>query len=275
MHGINWSAVKFKRRRPSWSSTLSRTGTVSNRLPLLTGSVFGRASIDVKDDIVSASRQAEAQEMTDADVVRLAQQGDAAAFERIYRLHSRKVYTLCLRMVGDRTEAEDLTQDVFLQLFRKINSFRGESAFSTWLHRMSVNVVLMRFRKKPIAQASLDTSINSEEESNTPPKEFGGPDLRLNGVVDRVTLESLINELPPGYKAMFILHDVQGYNHDEIAEIFGCTPGNSKSQVHKARTRLRELLQRRVGDGALRHHHADGRSVATDRLKYTFDCVNA
>ena len=229
----------------------------------------------MKDDIVSAPRQAEVQEMTDADVVRLAQQGDAAAFERIYRLHSRKVYTLCLRMVGDRTEAEDLTQDVFLQLFRKINSFRGESAFSTWLHRMSVNIVLMRFRRKPIAQASLDTSSNSEEESNTPPKEFGGPDLRLNGVVDRVTLESLINELPPGYKAMFILHDVQGYNHDEIAEIFGCTPGNSKSQVHKARTRLRELLQRRVGDGVLRHHNADARSAATDRLKYTFDCVNA
>jgi len=213
--------------------------------------------------------------MTDADAVRLAQQGDVVAFERIYRLHSRKVYTLCLRMAGDRTEAEDLTQEVFLQLFRKINTFRGESAFSTWLHRMSVNIVLMRFRKKPIAQASLDTSTNSEQESDSPPQEFGGPDLRLNGVVDRVTLESLINELPPGYKAMFILHDVQGYNHDEIAEIFGCTPGNSKSQVHKARTRLRELLQRRVGDGALRHHNADARSAATDRLKYTFDCVNA
>jgi len=275
MYGINWSAVKSKRRRPSWSSTLSSTEMVSNRLPLLTGSVFGRAGKDLKDDTVTASGQDKLRELTDANAVQLAQQGDAAAFERIYRLHSRKVYTLCLRMAGDRTEAEDLTQEVFLQLFRKINSFRGESAFSTWLHRMSVNIVLMRFRKKPIAQTSLDTSTNSEEESNTPPKEFGGPDLRLNGVVDRVTLETLINELPPGYKAMFILHDVQGYNHDEIAEIFGCTPGNSKSQVHKARTRLRELLQRRVEDGALRHHNADGRSAATDRLKYTLDCVNA
>lgn len=246
-----------------------------NRLPLLTGSIFGQASKDLKDDTVTASRQDELRELTDADAVRLAQQGDAAAFERIYRLHSRKVYTLCLRMVGDRTEAEDLTQEVFLQLFRKINTFRGESAFSTWLHRMSVNIVLMRFRKKPIAQASLDTVTNSEEEPNTPSKEFGGPDLRLNGVVDRVTLETAINELPPGYKAMFILHDVQGYNHDEIAEIYGCTAGNSKSQVHKARTRLRELLQQTVEDGTHRHGKSIARALAVGRLKYTFDWVNA
>jgi len=224
---------------------------------------------------VSASRQAEVQEMTDADAVRLAQQGDVVAFERIYRLHSRKVYTLCLRMAGDRTEAEDLTQEVFLQLFRKINTFRGESAFSTWLHRMSVNIVLMRFRKRPIAQASLDTSTNSEEEPNTPPKEFGGPDLRLNGVVDRITLETAINELPPGYKAMFILHDVQGYNHDEIAEIFGCTAGNSKSQVHKARVRLRELLQQSVEDRTHRHGKSIARALAVGRLKYTFDYADA
>jgi RNA polymerase sigma-70 factor (ECF subfamily) len=274
MFGINWSAVKFKRRRPSWRRAFPSTGMV-NRLPLLTGSIFGQASKDLKDDTVTASRQDELRELTDADAVRLAQQGDAAAFERIYRLHSRKVYTLCLRMVGDRTEAEDLTQEVFLQLFRKINTFRGESAFSTWLHRMSVNIVLMRFRKKPIAQASLDTVTNSEEEPNTPSKEFGGPDLRLNGVVDRVTLETAINELPPGYKAMFILHDVQGYNHDEIAEIYGCTAGNSKSQVHKARTRLRELLQQTVEDGTHRHGKSIARALAVGRLKYTFDWVNA
>jgi len=224
---------------------------------------------------VSASRQAEVRELNDADVVRLAQQGDAAAFERIYRLHSRKVYTLCLRMVGDKTDAEDLTQDVFLQLFRKINTFRGESAFSTWLHRMSVNIVLMRFRKKPRADQSLEAIVNPEDEPGSPPKEFGAPDLRLNGVVDRITLETLINELPPGYKRMFILHDVQGYNHDEIAGIFGCTAGNSKSQVHKARTRLRELLQRRVEDSALHPHKSGRHAAAMDQLKHTFDYVNA
>jgi RNA polymerase sigma-70 factor, ECF subfamily len=245
------------------------------RPPHSTGSNIERASKEPKDDTVSASTQAELRELTDADVVRLAQQGDADAFERIYRLHSRKVYTLCLRMVGDRADAEDLTQDVFLQLFRKINSFRGESAFSTWLHRMAVNIVLMRFRKKNLVDRSLDTLMNPEEESNAPSQEFGGPDLRLNGVVDRITLETAINELPPGYKAMFILHDVQGYNHDEIAEIFCCTAGNSKSQVHKARTRLRKLLQRRVEEGALRQHKSDSHSAAMDRLKYTFDYVNA
>jgi RNA polymerase sigma-70 factor, ECF subfamily len=224
---------------------------------------------------VSASTQAELPQLTDADIVRLAQQGDSVAFERIYRMHSRKVYTLCLRMVGDRSDAEDLTQEVFLQLFRKIQQFRGESAFSTWLHRMSVNIVLMRFRKRPRPEESLDAITNPEQETGAPSKEFGGPDLRLNGAVDRITLETVINELPPGYKAMFILHDVQGYNHDEIAGIFGCTAGNSKSQVHKARTRLRELLQRRIGTAALRDDKSGHRSDAMDRLKYDFDFVNA
>jgi RNA polymerase sigma-70 factor (ECF subfamily) len=207
--------------------------------------------------------------------VRMAQQGDAAAFESIYRLHSRRVYTLCLRMVSDRSEAEDLTQDVFLQLFRKISTFRGESAFSTGLHRMSVNIVLLRFRKKMRADKSLETITNPEERSSVAAREFGGPDLRRKGAIRRSTLETAINELPPGYKAMFILHDVQGYNHDEIAEIFECTAGNSKSQVHQARTRLRELLQRRVGDSAVHHEKSADRSDALGRLKYIFDCVSA
>jgi RNA polymerase sigma-70 factor, ECF subfamily len=225
---------------------------------------------------VSASRQADLQELTDADVVRRAQQGDAGAFERIYRLHCRKVYTLCLRMVGDPTEAEDLTQDVFLQLFRKIDTFRGESAFSTWLHRMSVNIVLMRFRRKPIAQTSLDAVGNTEEEEfGAPPKEFGAPDLRLNGVIDRITLQAAINELAPGSKAMFILHDIQGYKHNEIAGMFGCSVGNSKSQVHKARIRLRELLQKALGRRAHRRRKSTAGSHAMDWLKYTSDWVNA
>jgi RNA polymerase sigma-70 factor (ECF subfamily) len=213
--------------------------------------------------------------MTDANVVRLAQQGDVVAFERIYRLYSRKVYALCLRMVGDRSEAEDLTQDVFLQLFRKIKTFRGESAFSTWLHRMAVNIVLMRFRKKNIAEQSLEAITNPEEDASAPSKEFGAPDLRLNGVVDRITLETAINELAPGYKAMFILHDVQGFNHDEIAEIFGCTPGNSKSQVHKARVRLRELLQQPVEDVTHQRRKSIPSALAAERLNYTFEYANA
>jgi RNA polymerase sigma-70 factor, ECF subfamily len=241
----------------------------------LKGSISGNEDKDLRDDTVRAPRQAEPRELTAPDVVRLAQQGDAVAFERIYRLHSRKVYALCLRMVGDPTAAEDLTQDVFLQLFGKIDRFRGESAFSTWLHRMSVNIVLMRFRKKPIAETSLDTITHPEGESIAPPKEFGGPDLRLNGVIDRITLQAAINELPPGYKAIFVLHDIQGYSHNEIAEMFGCSPGNSKSQADKARMRLRELLQKALGNSMHQHRKSIVGSLAIDRLKYTFDYADA
>ena len=182
-------------------------------------------------------------ELAEADAIRLAQRGDAAAFERIYRLHSRRVYALCLRMVGNTAEAEDLAQEAFLQLFRKIATFRGESAFSTWLHRLSVNVVLMRLRKKSLPETSLEEVTEADEESGGPRKDVGGPDPLLVGSLDRVNLERAIEVLPPGYKQVFVLHDIQGYEHNEIAGLMGCSIGNSKSQLHKARMRLRELLQ--------------------------------
>ncbi len=188
-------------------------------------------------------RRTEASELPEPEAIRLAQLGNAAAFERIYRLHSRRVYALCLRMVGNTTEAEDLTQEAFLQLFRKIHTFRGESAFSTWLHRLAVNVVLMRLRKKSLPETSLEEATEPDEESGGPRKEVGGPDLLLTGSIDRVNLERAIGQLPPGYRSVFVLHDIQGYEHNEIAEIMGCSIGNSKSQLHKARMRLRELLQ--------------------------------
>ncbi len=181
--------------------------------------------------------------LTEAQVIRLAQRGDAAAFECIYRLHSRRVYALCLRMVGNTTEAEDLTQEAFLQLFRKIHTFRGESAFSTWLHRLSVNIVLMRLRKKALAQTSLEEITEPDEEMDGPRMEFGVPDLLLTGSIDRINLQRAIDQLPLGYKAAFVLHDIEGYEHHEVAEIMGCSAGNSKSQLHKARMHLRELLQ--------------------------------
>jgi RNA polymerase sigma-70 factor (ECF subfamily) len=180
--------------------------------------------------------------MPEADVIRLAQHGDPSAFERLYRMHSRRVYSLCLRMVGNTAEAEDLTQEAFLQLFRKISSFRGESAFSTWLHRLSVNVVLMKLRKKRMPETSLEEATEPDEESGGPRRDFGTADLQLTGSVDRVHLQRAVEQLPPGYKAIFVLHDVQGYEHNEIAGIMGCSIGNSKSQLHKARMRLRELL---------------------------------
>jgi RNA polymerase sigma-70 factor (ECF subfamily) len=194
--------------------------------------------------------------MTEAEAIRLAQQGDAGAFERIYRLHSRRVYALCLRMVGNTAEAEDLTQDAFLQLFRKIGTFRGESAFSTWLHRLSVNVVLMKLRKKTLPATSLEESTDPEDESGGPRREIGAPDLLLTGSIDRVHLERAIEQLPPGYKQVFVLHDVQGFEHNEIAGLMECSIGNSKSQLHKARMRLRELLQETLRDQARQDRHA-------------------
>ena len=145
-------------------------------------------------------------------------------------------------MAGNRSEAEDLTQETFLTVFRKIQSFRGESAFSTWVHRVTVNTVLMRFRKKNVASDSLDEPNDPDEEEFKAPLQLGERDLQLSGTIDRINLERAISQLAPGCRAMFMLHDVEGYRHDEIAAIAGCSVGNSKSQLHKARLRLREIL---------------------------------
>src|SRR6201992_2836052 len=121
--------------------------------------------------------------MSEADAIRLAQQGDAAAFERLYRMHNRRVYSLCLRMLNNTAEAEDLTQEAFLQLFRKIATFRGESAFSTWLHRLSVNVVLMKLRKKSGTESSLDEMTEPDEDVGGPRRDFGTVALRVRGSI--------------------------------------------------------------------------------------------
>jgi RNA polymerase sigma-70 factor (ECF subfamily) len=195
---------------------------------------------------LARQRPAQPVAWTEAEAIRLAQTGNAAAFEFLYQLHGRRVYALCLRMVGNPADAEDLMQEAFLQLFRKIGTFRGESAFSTWLHRMTVNVVLMRLRKKSLPTDSLEETLEPDAENSGPKRDVGAPDLRLSGAVDRVNLERSIEKLPPGYRTVFVLHDVQGYEHNEIAGIMGCSVGNSKSQLHKARTRLRELLQEEI-----------------------------
>jgi RNA polymerase sigma-70 factor (ECF subfamily) len=175
------------------------------------------------------------------EAIRLANRGDSAAFEVIYRLHSRLVYSICLRMLRDPFEAEDLTQETFVLLLRKIHTFRGESAFSSWLHKLTTNLVLMRFRKKIPPSASLD-EISANTENGEPRNEIGGPDLNLSGLFDRINLKAAIDLLPLGCKTTFILHDVEGYEHKEIAGILGCSVGNSKSQLHRARKRLRKLL---------------------------------
>jgi RNA polymerase sigma-70 factor (ECF subfamily) len=178
----------------------------------------------------------------EADALTRAQAGDHKAFAQLYSLHKRRIYSLCLRMVGNIAEAEDLTQEAFLQLHRKIATFRGDSAFSTWLHRLAINVVLMQLRKKGLSLISLDEAMEPVPEEG-PGRSFGAPDLALSGTIDRLALERAVADLPAGYRLIFILHDVEGYEHNEIASMLECSIGNSKSQLHKARLRLRDALR--------------------------------
>ncbi len=169
-------------------------------------------------------------ELTEPEAIRRAQDGDAAAFEYLYKGQSKRVYSLCLRMLKNTSDAEDLTQQIFLRVFRKIGTFRGDSCFSTWLHRVAVNTVLMHLRRKRPA-----TNLDD-------PQEFDASDTSMLGAIERLNLMRAIRKLPPGYKQLFLLHDVIGYRHSEIAELVGCSIGCSKSQVHKARKRLQHLL---------------------------------
>jgi RNA polymerase sigma-70 factor (ECF subfamily) len=171
--------------------------------------------------------------------IRLFNQGDIQAFESIYRSYCEFVHRICLRMLRDPVEAEDAAQDVFVCVFRKINTFRGESAFSSWLYRLTTNSVLMRFRKKKHRWVPLEEPRDDDGVSYS---EIEAVDLNLSGVLDRIDLQSALAVLPNGYKTAFVLHDIQGYDHHEIARMFGYSIGNSKSQLHKARLRLRSLL---------------------------------
>jgi RNA polymerase sigma-70 factor (ECF subfamily) len=178
----------------------------------------------------------------EAEAIVRARNGDRSGFEYLYRLHSRRVYALCLRMVGNTADAEDLTQEAFLLLFRKIHTFRSESAFSTWLHRLAVNLVLMRFRKKTPPIVSLESTPDPNDETLSTSIDVGASDLLLEGSIDRINLKRCIERLPVGYRTIFVLHDIQGYEHNEIAGMLGRSVGVSKSQLHKARTRLRKFL---------------------------------
>jgi len=217
------------------------------------------------------SKKLEESDFPESEMIRRAQAGDAAAFEHLYRLHSGRVYALCLRiMKGNTSEAEDLTQQAFLQMFRKIGTFRSESAFSTWLHRLTFNIALMRLRKKTVAEmTSLEEINDPDEETRGLHKEIGAPDLRLSGLVDRLNLQRALKQLPSGYRSIFLLHDVSGYEHNEIADMLKCSVGNSKSQLHKARVSLRLLLltgkkTRKSG----KHKDSDERSQSIYELPF-------
>ncbi len=177
--------------------------------------------------------------MSDVELARASAQGEMEAFERLYQLHHRRVYSLCLRLVGNVADAEDLTQEVFLHLYRKISKFRGDSAFTTWLHRLTVNLVLMHLRRRrlnyePMEEMELKSLLEERR-----------ADDGMARIVDRIALERALMALPTGYRTILVLHDIEGYGHEEIARMLGVTVGTTKSQLHKARLRLRRLLRRR------------------------------
>lgn len=195
---------------------------------------------------ISLPTSTDAVETTETDIslendftlAQSAAKGNMAAFEEIYSRHHRRVYSLCLRMTQSTPEAEDLTQEVFIQLYRKIGSFRGDSAFTTWLHRLTVNQVLMHFRKRSVKLEQ------TTEEGETPIQVVVGTENPNSmPVVDRIALDNAIRLLPPGYRKVFVLHDIEGLEHEEIARRLGCSVGTSKSQLHKGRMKLRMLLR--------------------------------
>jgi RNA polymerase sigma-70 factor (ECF subfamily) len=171
--------------------------------------------------------------LTEKELVQRAQNGDVKAFEHLYRGHVGRVFALCLRMSGETGRAEELTQDVFLRTWEKLRSFRGESAFSSWLHRLAVNLVLgeKRSRTGKMERISVADPAPQDREAARPSKPW-----------NRIDLEKAIASLPPGARTVFVLHDVEGYGHEEIAELTGMAPGTSKAQLHWARKALRERL---------------------------------
>jgi RNA polymerase sigma-70 factor (ECF subfamily) len=195
-----------------------------------TGVPFVNSPAVIENEPVSAATD-------DLTLCRLAAGNNLAAFELLYQRYHRRTYSLCLRMTNSQTEAEDLTQEVFIQLFRKIGSFRGDSAFSTWLHRLTVNQVLMHFRRRSVKNEK------TSEDGEIPEQTVSGTENpNKMPVIDRLALNKAIEQLPPGYKKVFWLNDVEGYEHEEIARMLKLSVGTSKSQLHKARLKLRGLL---------------------------------
>jgi RNA polymerase sigma-70 factor (ECF subfamily) len=189
--------------------------------------------------------------MSKSDETRQLTDSEQQTFRELYQKYHERVYSICLRMTQNASESEDLTQDVFIRLFRTVGSFRGESAFTTWLHRLTVNLVLMDFRKRTRRREL--TSANGE----LPTYILAGThEAKRMRIVDRILLSEVITKLPEGYRQAVILHDIQGLEHREIAEARGRSVGTSKSQLHKGRAMLRRL----IGGG---YQHVNEQSVAS------------
>lgn len=175
----------------------------------------------------------------EAALVQRALNGEADAFSTLFHLHRGRVYAVCLRMTNNPADADDLTQEAFIQAFRKLSTFRGESALSTWLHRVTVNTALMHFRRQSAPKAALEASPLDHDGNR---REFGRQDDRLRHSLDRIALTRALEALPTGYRTIFELHEISGYGHREIAKLLRCSVGNSKSQLHKAKQKIRESL---------------------------------
>jgi RNA polymerase sigma-70 factor, ECF subfamily len=191
-------------------------------------------------NLIPAQKEAK-RDNSERSLVQRAQRGDEHAFGALFEMHKKRVYSVCLLMTKDVAEAEDLTQEAFLQVFRTIGTFRGEAAFSTWLYRIAVNTVLMKLRRqKSRAVLSLNEPVSPESPSLS--HDIGKKDPRLTGTIDRIALLRAIDALPEGCRTIFALHEIEGYQHHEIARLLHCSIGNSKSQLHKAKLKMRDLL---------------------------------
>jgi RNA polymerase sigma-70 factor (ECF subfamily) len=174
--------------------------------------------------------------LSDYDLTQAVGRGIVSNIGDLYERHKSLVYSICLRMTGNKSEAEDLTQEVFIQLIAKVGSFRGESQFSSWLYRFTTNHVLMYFRRATRRRETFPFLADEFKATRSLAVSFGPQ------YVDRIAIEAAVARLPSGSRSVFVKFDVEGYNHDEIATFFGCSPGNSKSQLHKARRKLRKFL---------------------------------
>jgi RNA polymerase sigma-70 factor (ECF subfamily) len=174
---------------------------------------------------------------TDYMLARAAADGFMSALGALYERHHRQVYSVCLKMTRNAFEAEDMTQEVFIHLVRKVGLFRNESQFSTWLHRLTVNVVLMHIRRRKTRREH----VSDDLEKKIPTRQAHPAGAQI---ADRMALDSALAQLPAGCRRVFVLFDVEGYKHNEIAHLLGCSTGTSKSQLHKARIKLRRLLTR-------------------------------
>jgi RNA polymerase sigma-70 factor, ECF subfamily len=180
----------------------------------------------------------------ESQLLERARQGDEQAFAGLYEAHKSKVFAICLRIMREAADAEDCTQEAFLQFFRSMGSFRGEAALSTWLYRLTVNVALMRLREKRVNTVSLQQDLDpGNPGARTLADALPVPDLELTGAVDRIAIHRALGQLPLGYRTIFFMHEVGGLAHKEIARALGCSVGNSKSQLHQARLRLRKILR--------------------------------